>query len=68
MPTRSEITDQFPLGDDIMVVPVVTKEAVTREAVIPPGTWQADDGAGYSGPAIVTVDAPLSRLPCFRRR
>ena len=39
--------------------------AVTRKVVIPPGKWLADDDKTYIGPAHITVDAPLGRLPHF---
>lgn len=61
------IRDQFMMGEDLMVVPVVTKGAVTREAVIPPGRWLADDGTLVEGPGKVTVQTPLTRLPYFIR-
>ncbi|MEV0390396.1 hypothetical protein [Nonomuraea sp. NPDC050643] len=61
------VTDQFLLGPDLLVAPVLDKDATVREVVVPPGTWRADDGVAVAGPAVVTVDAPLSRLPWFRR-
>jgi len=39
--------------------------AVARKVVLPPGKWLADDGKTYIGPAHITVDAPLGRLPHF---
>lgn len=54
------------LGDSLMVAPVVTKGSAGREVLVPPGTWRADDGRSYTGPATVWVDAPLNRLPYFR--
>ncbi|MFG2981112.1 hypothetical protein ACGFYQ_07600 [Streptomyces sp. NPDC048258] len=61
------VTDQFLLGDGLMVAPVVTKGADGREVLIPPGTWLADDGRSYVGPAHVWIDAPLARLPYLRK-
>lgn len=61
------ITDQFLLGTDVLVAPVLAKGATSREVVLPPGTWRADDDSIHTGPDLVTVDAPLSRLPWFRR-
>ncbi len=61
------IRDQFMIGDDLMVAPVIAKGQRRRSIVIPPGDWIADDGARWTGPARVEVDAPLSRLPRFRR-
>ncbi|MEU0934467.1 glycoside hydrolase family 31 protein [Embleya sp. NPDC005971] len=61
------VTDQFLLGDTILVAPVTTKGAHSRKVTIPPGTWQADDGTTHHGPTEITVDTPLTRLPWFRR-
>lgn len=60
--------DQFLLGDDVLVAPVLEKGAGRREVWLPPGAWthwltgQVRDG-GQS----VTVDAPLGLTPIFIR-
>lgn len=61
------VRDEFLMGDDLLVAPVVEKGAASRKVVIPPGTWKADDGAVVTGPATVEVAAPLARLPHFVR-
>ncbi|MYS82765.1 glycoside hydrolase family 31 protein [Embleya scabrispora] len=61
------VTDQFLLGDTILVAPVTTKGTRSRKVTIPPGTWQADDGTTHHGPTEITVDTPLTRLPWLRR-
>jgi alpha-glucosidase (family GH31 glycosyl hydrolase) len=61
-----DVTDQFLIGDTLMVAPVTTPGASVREVRIPPGRWRADDGTVYEGPDTVTVPAPLARLPYFR--
>lgn len=43
------------------------KGATSRKVVIPPGRWLGDDGTEVEGPAEITVNAPLSRLPHFKR-
>ena len=63
----AEIKDQFMMGDDLLVAPVVEKDAASRKVVLPPGTWRADDGTVFSGPAEIEVTTPLSRLPHFVR-
>ncbi|GAA4969234.1 glycoside hydrolase family 31 protein [Yinghuangia aomiensis] len=62
-----DVTDQFLIGDDLLVAPVTLRGATTRDVHIPRGTWRADDGTEHTGPARVTVAAPLARLPHFRR-
>ena len=39
--------------------------AASRKVVIPPGKWLSDDGQVVTGPAEISVAAPLSRLPHF---
>lgn len=62
------IVDQFMLGDNILVAPVVEKGARTRKIVFPPGVWRGDDGSSVTGPTTKEVDAPLVRLPWYRRQ
>jgi alpha-glucosidase (family GH31 glycosyl hydrolase) len=61
------IVDEFLLGPDILVAPVVEKGARTRRLVVPPGRWQGDDGSTVVGPTTVEIEVPLERLPWYRR-
>ncbi|MDR3707971.1 MAG: glycoside hydrolase family 31 protein [Capsulimonadaceae bacterium] len=61
------VKDQFMLGNDLLVAPVVTKGSRRRVVKFPPGTWQGDDGSMVAGPCVEEVSAPLSRLPRYRR-
>jgi alpha-glucosidase (family GH31 glycosyl hydrolase) len=61
------INDQFMLGDEILVTPVIKKGADIREVVFPAGTWQGDDGSIIEGPCIREISTPLSRLPWYRK-
>ena len=62
-----EIKDEFLMGDTLLVAPQLQKGASSRDVVIPPGTWRADDGTIYEGPTTVRVETPLSRIPYFIR-
>ena len=60
------VKDQFLMGDDLLVAPMVTK-GTSRSVLIPPGRWKADDGQVISGPAQQTFEVPLGRLLFFER-
>lgn len=62
-----KIKDEFLLGDEILVAPVLTKNARARTIVFPRGTWKGDDGSTVVGPKTLDVPAPLDRLPWYRR-
>jgi alpha-glucosidase (family GH31 glycosyl hydrolase) len=61
------IVDQFLLGADLLVAPVIEQGARQRRVVVPPGQWNGDDGGVVTGPKTIDVAAPLDRLPRFRR-
>lgn len=63
----SSIVDQFMLGSDILVAPVLEDGTVRRSVQIPPGEWLGDDGVSFVGPININIAAPLERLPWFRR-
>jgi alpha-glucosidase (family GH31 glycosyl hydrolase) len=66
-PQAAEITDQFLLGDDLLVAPVVVRGARSRRVLLPPGTWREERGSRHHGPGWVEVGAPLDHLPRFHR-
>lgn len=59
------IKDQFMLGDEVMIAPLVTKGGRTRTVVFPVGRWKGDDGSIVDGPVTREIPVPLSRLPYF---
>ena len=61
------ILDEFLMGDFLLVAPQLHKGATSREVVLPPGRWRADDGTAVDGPCTLRVDTPLARLPYFER-
>ncbi|MCJ8009829.1 glycoside hydrolase family 31 protein [Lederbergia wuyishanensis] len=63
----TNIKDQFMLGNDILVAPVVKKGMIKRLIHFPVGLWKGDDGSVVEGPCEKEVDAPLSRLPWYRK-
>jgi alpha-glucosidase (family GH31 glycosyl hydrolase) len=55
------------LGPDVLVAPVVEEGATSRRVYFPRGCWRAADGARHRGPGSADVNAPLGRLPWFTR-
>lgn len=59
---------QWLLGRDLLVAPVVIEGATSRSVGFPTGCWQhGETGARYTGPARMDVPAPLASLPWFHR-
>lgn len=61
----ADIKDQFMLGPDLMVAPMVASGR-TRTVVLPEGRWRSDDGRILQGPCTITENVPLERLPYYR--
>lgn len=62
------VVDQFMLGSDIVVAPVLEPGQRQRQVHVPPGEWTSHEGKSYTGPALVTVEAPLNTLPYLRKQ
>ncbi len=62
------IKDQFVLGDDIIVAPVVEKGARSRKVVLPEGNWKCEQGYTVEGGKIIEINVPLERLPYFTKQ
>jgi len=60
-----KITNQFMLGSNIIVVPVVTKDATAQKVILPKGQWRGFDGNIYNGEQVFDVLVKLSDLPYF---
>lgn len=59
---------QWMLGRDVLVAPVVEQGANTRNVYLPQGCWKhVDTGKQFDGPADVNVPAPIDSLPYFFR-
>ncbi|MEA2026099.1 MAG: glycoside hydrolase family 31 protein, partial [Chloroflexota bacterium] len=62
------VEDEFLLGPDVLVAPVVELGARNREVYLPPGRWvDAWTGAAHVGATTVLAEAPLERIPVFIR-
>lgn len=61
------VTDEFMLGTDILVCPVVTPGTRERTVAFPSGSWQDENGNIYTGDSKIKMNAPLERLLWFKR-
>ncbi|GAB3650133.1 glycoside hydrolase family 31 protein [Echinicola sediminis] len=60
------VDDQYYFGDQMMVCPVLTKDAQTRTVYLPEGTWfDYWDGTRYEGKAYYNIVCPMEKLPIF---
>lgn len=61
-----KISDQFMLGDALLVAPVVEPGATTREVYLPPGTWyHVWTGDAFEGGQRLEVPSPVGSPPVF---
>ncbi|WP_370263901.1 TIM-barrel domain-containing protein [Limnobacter sp.] len=57
---------QWMLGPNVLVAPVVEQGATSRNVYLPQGCWKhMDTGMQFMGPRDVTVPAPIDSLPYF---
>ena len=67
-PVTWRIVDQFRLGRNLLVAPVVEEGATERTLYLPAGQWQDFwTGAAATGGQWHTVPAPLERIPVYLR-
>jgi alpha-glucosidase len=62
------VNDQFLLGDNIMIAPMLESKTNIRKVKFPAlrkGKWIGDDGKIYKGGTTVEIVVPLDRLPYF---
>ena len=59
---------EYLLGRDVLVAPVITEGAVTREVYLPDDIWiHAPSGTEFRG-GVYTVSAPIGAIPVFYRK
>jgi len=61
------VQDQFLLGDEILVAPILEKDVCEREVTLPAGVWRGSDGTRYSGPAKLSLRVASDEL-CFLQK
>ena len=63
----ANVSDQFMLGDSVLVAPFLESGEGIRTVFLPKGEWKADDNKVYKGNREIEVHVPLNRLPYFLR-
>ena len=62
------LDDQFMIGDDLLVAPIVKPDLTSRLVYLPKGIWYDFwTNKKYDGDKMIRVDAPLETVPMFVR-
>ena len=65
-PETHALDDQYLLGTDLLVAPVLEEGQTERTLYLPAGSWtHVWTGEAHDGPGWVTVDAPIGEPPLF---
>jgi len=67
-PNTYNLDDQFMIGDDLLVAPILKPDVVRRLVYLPRGNWYDYwTNKQYKGGQTIAVDAPLETVPMFVR-
>ena len=67
-PNTYNLDDQFMVGDDLLVAPILKPDVTRRLVYLPAGTWYDYwTNKKYAGGTMISVDAPLETVPMFVR-
>jgi alpha-glucosidase len=67
-PNTYNLDDQFMIGDDLLVAPILKPDVVRRLVYLPQGNWYDYwTNKQYKGNQTISVDAPLDMVPMFVR-
>jgi alpha-glucosidase len=67
-PNTYNLDDQFMIGSDILVAPVMKPDVTRRLVYLPRGVWYDYwTNKKFEGATTITVDAPLDTVPMFVR-
>ncbi|MBX7191126.1 MAG: hypothetical protein K1X94_03660 [Sandaracinaceae bacterium] len=65
VPSRA-VSDEYLIGDTLLVAPVLNEGQTSREVYLPPGTWfHVWTGTSYEGGRSITIEAPIGSPPVF---
>jgi alpha-glucosidase len=67
-PNTYNLDDEFMIGNDLLVAPVVKPDVTRRLVYLPGGAWYDYwTNKKYEGGTMVSIDAPLETVPMFVR-
>ncbi|HVU09446.1 MAG TPA: glycoside hydrolase family 31 protein [Verrucomicrobiae bacterium] len=61
----AHVNDQYMLGNQILVAPVLENESSKREVILPAGSWKGFNGKLYQGPAKFSITVRYDELCYF---
>ncbi|MBE7015014.1 MAG: glycoside hydrolase, partial [Ruminococcaceae bacterium] len=63
-----KINDQFMLGENILVAPVIKKGQKIRTVILPSGEWESYKGEIFEGGKTVEIPVTLKDIPYFIKK
>ena len=68
-PAVRTMNDEYMVGDELLVAPVVQEGQNTRAVYLPAGEWiDFWNGVEYAGRRSILVEAPIDKLPLFVKK
>jgi alpha-glucosidase (family GH31 glycosyl hydrolase) len=61
------IVDEFMVGEDILVAPVIKPKTYERTVIFPKGSWKDADNNIYEGNKTYTLSCPINKVLWFRK-
>lgn len=68
-PVVRTLNDEYMVGDELLVAPVIQEGQNTRAVYLPAGEWiDFWNGVEYAGKRSILVEAPIDKLPLFVKK
>lgn len=67
--TVRNMNDEYMVGDNVLVAPIVQQGQTARAVYLPKGQWIAlDTGVEYTGETTILANVPIDKLPIFIKK